>query len=102
MVWAISGNLPRGVLSVTAALALTAAMVVAPVTAPVTSAAPGDVIAGGRVFEDNDGDGMFDDDATDRFAERGVGNVTVTVTDGLGRTATTRTERVQAWEPGDP
>ncbi|WP_460751162.1 DUF5979 domain-containing protein [Myceligenerans cantabricum] len=83
-------------------LILTAVLVVAPAAVPPTLAAPEDVVAAGRAFEDADGDGVFDDDATDGFRERGVGDVTVTVTDALGRSATTRTERAQAWEPGTP
>ncbi|MFC7404780.1 DUF5979 domain-containing protein, partial [Georgenia alba] len=70
--------------------------------APTAEAAPEDVIAGGRVFEDNDGNGEFDDDASDGYRERGIGNVTVTVTDALGRSATTTTQRTQTWQPGDP
>lgn len=100
---AISGSPGRSrLLGVTATVGLTTAMLLVPSAVPPTSAAPEDVIAAGRVFEDHDGDGAFDDDATDGFLERGVGNVTVTVTDALGRSATTRTERVQAWQPGDP
>ncbi|MEU4388761.1 SdrD B-like domain-containing protein [Promicromonospora sp. NPDC023805] len=63
---------------------------------PSASAAPDDVIAAGQVWEDNDGDGAHDEDGSDGFLEQGVGNVTVTVTDALGNSATTRTNRVDA------
>ena len=63
-------------------------------------AAPDDVIAAGRVFADFDGDGAFDADPSDGFEEHGVGAVTVTVTDALGRSATTRSVREQGFVDG--
>ncbi|WP_261166238.1 DUF5979 domain-containing protein [Microbacterium sp. Marseille-Q6965] len=79
------------------ALALAAGLLlpVAGVGASPASAAPDDVIAAGRVFTDYDGDGVFDDDASDGYREHGIRGVLVTVTDALGRSATTYTNRDQ-------
>ncbi|MBE1877858.1 SdrD B-like domain-containing protein [Myceligenerans pegani] len=85
----------RSLVATGGALALAAVMIV-PAAVPPASAAPGDVIAAGQVWEDNDGDGLYDGDDSDGFLEQGVGNVTVTVTDALGNSASTRTSRVDA------
>ncbi|PZR55340.1 hypothetical protein DNL40_02935 [Xylanimonas oleitrophica] len=85
-------------------MALTAGMVVAPlvpgVPDPPASAAPEDVIAAGRVFADYDGDGVYDEDPQGGFVEHGVDGVTVTVTDALGRSASTRSVRAQEFVLG--
>jgi hypothetical protein len=86
-----------------AVLTLVASTLVTPLsTAWPAQAAPEDVVAAGRVFADFDGDGLYDGTQTEGLREQGIGNVTVTVTDALGRSATTLTDRTQVWAPGDP
>lgn len=82
----------------TAVLTLLAGLLL-PVAAP-AQAASEDVIAAGRVFADYDGDGVYDTDPDDGFVEHGVHGVAVTVTDALGRSATTRSLRQQQFVGG--
>ncbi|PZR55341.1 hypothetical protein DNL40_02940 [Xylanimonas oleitrophica] len=77
-----------------AALGIVAGSLAAPVVAPQPAQAV-DVVVGGLVFADFDGDGSFTVD--DHHQDMGIAGVTVTVTDALGASTETLTEPDGTW-----